>query len=365
LPVLKQKLFDVARGLRAFLLSGPAGTREDGHPPGEGQDLAQRLEQAEQQIRKQREQMRKQSQELKELRTKVAENVHGTQYHGINPENIIWILGTARTGSTWLASMMEELEGHTVWREPYVGELFGRFYYNWVGEKHFETKHFILGRRSRESWLKSLRSFILNEASVRFPGVENEGYLVIREPNGSVGAPLLMEALPESRMIFLVRDPRDVIASTLDASSRGSWLYKRKIEEGAGRVETFDMEAEALVQRTATMYLQNVGNSKEAYEAHGGPKILVKYEDLRFDTLETMRHMYSALGIEVDEGELARAVEKHAWEAIPEEKKGEGKFHRKATPGGWREDLIPEQVEAVERITAPLLKEFYPEEESR
>jgi Sulfotransferase domain len=64
----------------------------------------------------------------------------------------------------------------------------------------------------------------------------------------------------------------------------------------------------------------------------------------------------------VDEGELERVVEKHSWENIPEEEKGEGKFYRKATPGGWREDLSPEQAEAIERITAPLMKELYPNE---
>jgi hypothetical protein len=55
-----------------------------------------------------------------------------------------------------------------------------------------------------------------------------------------------------------------------------------------------------------------------------------------------------------------RAVEKHAWENVPAEDKGEGKFHRKAQPGGWREDLTPEQVGTVERITAPLLDTYYP-----
>ena len=362
MPALKQKLLDAARGLRVFMASGRAGTEsapEGFRTPGEEGDRARRLEQAEQRIEKQQEQMKKQSRELEELRARLSESVHGAEYHGINPENVVWLLGTARTGSTWLASMMEELEDHTVWREPYVGQLFGGLYYNWVGEKHFETRHFILGQRSRESWIKSMRTFILNEASVRFPGVGDEGYLVIREPNGSIGAPLLMEALPESRMVFLVRDPRDVIASALDAAKKGSWLYKRRIEQGAGRAKRFDMPAEELVESTATMYLQNVGNSKEAYEAHGGPKVLVKYEELRTDTLGTMRRMYSELGIEVDEEKLARAVEDHAWENVPDEDKGEGKFHRKASPGGWREDLTEEQVETVERITSPLLKEFY------
>ena len=52
-------------------------------------------------------------------------------------------------------------------------------------------------------------------------------------------------------------------------------------------------------------------------------------------------------------------VKKHAWENISEEKKGRGKFHRKANPGGWREDLTSHQARSVEKITAPLLREFY------
>ncbi len=340
------KIYAVKRGLRALL-----GASHD--------DQSQKLRQAKEQLERQKEQVRRQGRELRELRQRLLENIHGTEHHVIRPENIVWIFGTGRTGSTWLAFMMEELEGHTVWREPYVGELFGRLYYNWVGEKHFQTKHFILGH-NKDSWLRSVRSFVLKEATARFPGVANGGYLIIKEPNGSIGAPLLMEALPESRMIFLIRDPRDVAASSLDATRKGSWLYERRVKEGAGRSAAFGINADAFMERTATKYLQNVGNVREAYYSHNGPKVLVRYEDLRVDTLGTMRCICSSLGIEVHEQELSRAVEKHAWENVPEEKKGEGKFHRKAKPGGWREDLTPEQVKVVERITAPLLEEFYP-----
>ena len=282
----------------------------------------------------------------------------------IKPENIVWIFGNAKTGSTWLSWMMEEPKGHAVWREPYVGELFGRLYYdwdNWVGEKHFESKHFILGEPQKKSWLKSVRSFVLSEAGARFPEVGGTGYLIIKEPNGSLGAPLLMEALPESRMIFLVRDPRDVAASYVDAAKKGSYMHERR-KQGRGAA-MFEMEPDDLVESMATSYAQNVGNVREAYKAHRGPKVLVRYEELRADTLETVKRLCSTLRIAVDEDELAQAVEKHSWENVPEGKKGEGKFHRKATPGGWKEDLTPQQAETVERITAPLLKEFYPYEE--
>jgi hypothetical protein len=149
----------------------------------------------------------------------------------------------------------------------------------------------------------------------------------------------------------------------MDAYRKGSWLYERWVEQGREPTAMFDMQVEALVEKMAEMYMQNIGNTRDAFEAHKGPKILVRYEELRVDTLRTMKHICSTLDITADKDELAEAVEKQSWENVPAEQKGEGKFHRKATPGGWREDLTPEQIETVERITAPVLREFYPAEE--
>jgi hypothetical protein len=117
---------------------------------------------------------------------------------------------------------------------------------------------------------------------------------------------------------------------------------------------------DAFVKGQARRYVRDVGNAKNAYDAHGGRKVLVRYEDLRADTLKTMKRIYSTLEIPVEEAVLARSVEKHSWEKILEEQKGEGKKRRKAKPGGWREDLTARQAEIVEDITAPLINEFYP-----
>ncbi len=282
---------------------------------------------------------------------------------GINPENIVWILGTARSGSSWLARMMLDLESHVVWNEPRVGELFGE-YMHWHGLRTAGEAH-ILSSHHRETWLHSIRTFVLDGAKARSRKMGKEAYLVIKEPNGSIGAPLLLEALPESRMIFLIRDPRDVCSSVLVGARRGNWLYTEPEEGGWTRsaegepLSPADENPDAFVEERANRYLRDIGNSKQAYEAHAGRKVMVKYEDLRVDTLGTMKRIYSALEMAADEDELARVVSEQAWENISEDSKGEDKPLRKATPGGWREDLTTKQVQIVERITAPLLKELY------
>jgi hypothetical protein len=279
----------------------------------------------------------------------------------MRPENLVWMFGTARTGSSWLSAIMGEIGGYSRWHEPLVGHLFGNLYYERAGHRS-EDEHFILGARYRELWLSAARRFVLDSAAARFPEVAGGRFLIIKEPQGSMGAPLLMEALPESRMILLVRDPRDVVASNLDAHQKGTWTADLMRKGGKEKPPSLaESRPDAFVKGQARRYVRDVGNAKLAYDAHGGRKVMVRYEDLRADTLGTMKRVYSALEIPVDEAELVRAVEKHSWENIPEEEKGEGKKRRKAKPGGWREDLTSRQVEIVEDITAPLLDEFYPD----
>ncbi|HWS79376.1 MAG TPA: sulfotransferase domain-containing protein [Rubrobacter sp.] len=353
MPVFNSRtVIEIARGIRAFLNLEAGLTRGEipARAPGVEDPPAFELARV-------RTRLEEKEREIAGLEQRLA--ARSSRAGGVDPENVVWIFCSNRSGSTWLSSMMGEVEGHEVWNEPLVGKLFGDLYYGGAAG-HQKVKHYILGDFHKGSWLDSVQSFVLSEATARFPGVAEGGYLIIKEPNGSIGAPLLSEAMPASRVIFLLRDPRDVAASGLDAARKGSWQYENAADRGWKREALADNQPDLWVRRRAQNYVRHAGKARDAYEAHKGPKVLIRYEELRDDTRGTMERLYSTLGIEVGGEELARAVEKHAWENIPEKEKGQGKFYRKATPGGWREDLTPGQVEIVEQVSAALLKEFYP-----
>jgi hypothetical protein len=264
------------------------------------------------------------------------------------------MFGSPRTGSTWLSRMMAELDNQERWHEPYVGLLFGSFIYERLegNSKLLSNPSFIMGEPYRKAWLDSIRNFVFEGAIARYPNLRDDQYLVIKEPNGSLGAPLLLEATPESHLIFLIRDPRDVVASRLEAFEKGSWSTQNRDYDTVEKLHAF-------TKHLAEDYFKVVSQVQRAYQAHPGKKVLVRYEDLREDTIGTLETMYAALGIEVDQSQLAAAVAKHSWEQIPDSDKGSGKFYRKAAPGSWREDLSPDQIKLVEEITGPILSEFY------
>lgn len=277
-----------------------------------------------------------------------------TRSEQLEAEQLIWIFGSPRTGSTWLSEMMVEQRNQVWWDEPYVGLLFGSFLYERIDSnpKLLEVRKFILGEPYRKVWTRSIRNFVLDGARARYRKLDRNQHVVVKEPNGSIGAPLIMGALPDSRMIFLLRDSRDVISSQLDASRKGSWSQQGRDLETKEKLEEF-------TRHLADVYLKVVSLVKEAYDKHPGPKVLIRYEDLRYNTLETMKNMYEALDVPVDQDQLRASVVEHDWEQLPDTAKGRGKFFRKAQPGSWTEELSSEQIKIIEDITGPMLSEFY------
>jgi hypothetical protein len=369
-------VLEIARGVKAFFTLAAGVTRGEVPDP---ESLQSTLQAQTRKLAEARRHIDRQNQRIQQLQSATPADDRQTALHGdirfrvgtgrINPENIVWILGSPRTGSTWLSEILGELDGHALWKEPFFGVVLN-LRNNLAHRGYLDSKQFLLGEPYRDVWLGSMRRLFLDVGQVKFPNIAPKHHLIIKEPNGSISAPLIMEAFPESKLVFLVRDSRDVVASLLDAAKKGSWYGYDKFEasvadavlRNGGPDSPENGSQDEFVERLARNYVSNVSAVREAYARHAeGAKILVRYEDLRENPREWVSRICDSLSIEVDEEQLTQAVEKHAWENIPREKRGQGKFHRKASAGGWKEDLTPEEARKVEEITGPLLKEFYPD----
>lgn len=261
----------------------------------------------------------------------------------IDPRNLVWIFGTGRTGSSWLWRMLVSQKQRVGWNEPYAGVLFRRLD---GAENLKKRKETIFGVAHREAWRASVKHMILRCAAARFPQMTRDDFLIIKEPNGSSGAHWLAEALPESRIIVLVRDPRDVVASAVASVKPGAWrTYSPESK----------MPTEQLIRTRSKIYREHITASLAAFDLHAGPKTLVSYEELIADPLNALKRLHQNIGLPILDG-IENAVEKHSWQNIPTERKGEGRAMRKATPGGWRVDLSESQVQAVEKITGGLME---------
>ena len=369
-------VLEIARGVRAFFTLAVGVTRGEVPDP---DALQSRLQAQTQKLARAQRHIEKQNRRIQRLRRSTLGNDGQTVLPGgadsgsgsgnINPENMVWILGSPRTGSTWLGEILGEPRGHALWKEPFFGVVLN-FRNNLAHRGYINSKQFLLGEPYRDVWVGSMRRLFLDVGQAKFPNISPRHHLVIKEPNGSMSAPLILEAFPESKLVFLVRDSRDVVASLLDAAEEGSWYgydrFEASVADAVLRGGSPDLAEnrsdDEFVGRLARNYVDNVSAVKEAYARHpDGAKVLIRYEDLRATPIDCVSYICDSLGIEVDREQLEQAVERHAFENIPQENRGQGKFHRRATPGGWREDLTPEQARTVEEITGPLLREFYPD----
>jgi hypothetical protein len=313
---------------------------------------------------------------------------------------LVWIFGSPRSGSTWLLEMLchpFRMDPHEdvgfrlppTWRGPVftlpVNEFQigahlapGMYGDSTVGST-IEDQDGTLVPRTRKRVNEYFASYAFSSAYadvwapearrmtlVRLFAViervrrtdldlaEKLPLLVIKEVNGAHGADVVMPLFPRSRMIFLLRDGRDVVDSILDANSPDGWLTK--LGWGLGGFSAPD-ERRRFLREAALQWVARMNVCERAYDAHDASlRMKVRYEDLLSDPTGHLEKLERWFPVPTGPKRLQSVVAQHSFGTIPDAGKGHGKFRRAASPGGWRESLTYEEQDMLQEIMAPTMR---------
>jgi hypothetical protein len=294
---------------------------------------------------------------------------------------LVWMMGSPRTGSTWLLRLI--LHPWGVGRTP-TGIDPSRFRPRGgnvipVNESYLlhhlgpmrdplppptSTSSVVLNDLRRadpayffseefeSEWRGPLRELALRRFDAQARRAEREHeltdpLLIIKEPNGSHAAELVADLLPTSRMIFLLRDGRDVIDSMMDADSEGGW---RTRTEGVEPLISPEQRM-AAVRRQAHLWLVRVEATERACRRLGPEgSITTRYEDLLADTEGELTKLDAWLGIQRSPAQVRAAVRSNRFGSLRNRLRGRRKGVRAASPGLWRENLTPDEQAAVDEL---------------
>ena len=274
------------------------------------------------------------------------------------------VYGTTRSGKTWLGKEILQRDDVRFLDEPLLGAHLGSFFdnpqihWNLLNENYAADFTRIIDRQRddmffsakyEKNWKENLRILLLSRIAEQFgfSGYEN---IIVKAPNESHASDILMKCLPESRLIFLIRDGRDVIDSR-----QGKFHNPR----GGQRMPETPEERRFRIAHFAKMWNIMISITKKAFEQHNPRlRLLVKYEDLRLQPINEISKIFNFLNWTTTKNEIIKTAEKTKFENIPEDERGEDKNKRKAQLGAYKEYLTSEEIQIVNKIMKENLDEF-------
>jgi LPS sulfotransferase NodH len=282
--------------------------------------------------------------------------------------NFVFIVGCQRSGTSWV---QELLASHPQVHSGQESFLFARYLgpeiRAWLGELD-ATAHGGGGDGlqcyfTNEKFRAILRVYTESLLQPMAESLKAGEIFVEKTPDHSLYMPEILELLPESRFIHVLRDPRDVASSMIAASKTwaSGWAPK------TGRQAARWWMKRVLAVREASKKL----NSKQFME--------IKYENMRASPNESMSKLLDFLGLSWGKDDIDNAIRKNdpsstsetgtrisvggefakrSGETIVKHSQG---FIRKASPGAWKQDLTLRQKVGIWRVARKTMESFgYP-----
>jgi len=235
--------------------------------------------------------------------------------------NLVWVFGAPRSGTSWLALNLlsyKTVSVNETHLSDHLGDVEGDVKIQRRLERSQDTNYFF-SNDYKNTWMFYLRKLILNRIFAQVQDLNKK--IIIKEPAVPGASDIIAECLPNSKIIILLRDGRDILDSILDARQKTGFMTK------AGDIY-FEKTDRLKIIRPYSRWLALLFILlKKTYEDQPKEQVfLTKYEELRKNTVDVLTKIYKFLEIEISDEKLKEIVEKYSFENIPAEKKGSGKF---------------------------------------
>jgi hypothetical protein len=306
---------------------------------------------------------------------------------------LTWIWGSPRSGSSWLLQLLADpvdvdlnaplgfhtpvdpdgprpdvvpvdellFASHLVPWDGKPVDVYGEWWPGSINGYSHSRPGYFLSDAYRETWRPEMRRLVLarlqaavDRARGAVPALAKRPAVVVKETPSGQGADQVMDLLPRSRGLLLIRDPRDVVDSMIDAFKPGGFIAAQYDESWS----TADERA-AGAEWAAKVWAMSADVGRASIERHHDPALgrTVRYEDLLADTERQLASIRDWNGAPRSAAEAAATVERRSFAKLAGDT-GDLRRNRSARPGRWRENLSEREIEIVNGIAGDRLVRY-------
>ena len=283
----------------------------------------------------------------------------GMDYEG---DNLVFIVGCPRSGTTWAQRLLAcHPSVHTGQESDLFDSYVGVQLQTWrkLLNRDLSGRSVGLGGYLRnEQFVAVLKRYMLDLLEYIVGDMAEGDIFLEKTPSHALYIPEILELLPQSRIVHVVRDPRDAVSSLLAASKTWGNYWAPKD-----------------VRAAAVMWVEHVLAVRNARASFPEGRFFeMRYEEMTAAPEASLEALTAFLKLEWSREGISEAVENNRFEKARKDggtaikvkgefaalygadsREPEG-FFRKARPGGWVEDLSGEDARLVLMIAGELME---------
>ncbi len=285
--------------------------------------------------------------------------------------NLLFIVGSPRSGTTWLQRL---LASHPQIRTGQESKLFVSYLAPQLQAWRYELSREQDAKRAtgrggsglscyfdEAEFMPILHDYMMQLLKPMIGDLKPGEIFLEKTPSHALYLTEIKALLPDARIIHVLRDARDVVASLLAASQSWGEGWAPNVPDKAASMWTRHVKA---VRKSAKNF-----SAREFHE--------IKYENLSAAPEQSLRQVAEFLNLKWDAQEIANAVNTNCADAVKKsassgtviplhgeaaKRTGEivkepGGFIRRAQPGGWKADLSLNAKLRVWRVARKTMRE--------